>query len=80
MLNEPVGPLGNRARQKSEIASARTLLSGVGLAQLVMEVYQQAAAEASQQASAAMSDMFGSESEAAGFIRQAVNRYAPAGE
>lgn len=52
-------------------------LSGQGLAEPAIEVYRQAAAEASQKAAGAMSDLLGADSETAGFLRQAVNRYAP---
>jgi DNA-binding protein YbaB len=51
--------------------------SGPTLAALVMETYHRAAAEASEKAVEAMSDLFGTDSETARFVRQTVDQRRP---
>ncbi len=49
-------------------------MSGAALADAILRTYRQAAAEASEKAVEAMSELFGSDSETTRFVRQAVNR------
>lgn len=62
------------ALQGIEFGPSAKHLSGPGLAALVMEVYRQAADEASQKSVEIMSGLFGGDSEAMDFIRQTVDR------
>jgi DNA-binding protein YbaB len=60
-----------------ELNPATRSMSGPGIAAMVMETYQRAAAEASRRSVDVMSEMLGDDSEAMGMIRQSINRYAP---
>ncbi|GAB3656206.1 YbaB/EbfC family nucleoid-associated protein [Glycomyces tarimensis] len=60
-----------------EFAPSARHISGPTLAEMVMETYRRAAAEASEKAVEAMSDLFGSDSETARFVRQSVEQRLP---
>ena len=60
-----------------ELNPATRSMTGPGIAAMIMETYQRAAAEASRRSVDVMSDMLGDDSEAMGMIRQSINRYAP---
>lgn len=60
-----------------EINPVTRTMSGPGIAALIMETYQRAAAEASRRSVDVMSEMLGDDSEAMGMIRRSINRYVP---
>lgn len=60
-----------------EFTPAARSMSGPALAEMIMDLYNEAAAEASRRSVDVMSDFLGDDSEAMSLVRQTINRHAP---